>query len=389
MHTIHIGQFTDSFPPIINGVSTFVSEHHTELLACGQDANVFTFGYAGHPDLDIHVWRSPGLPLGTSQFRIGWQLKTEAQHKTTKLDILHAHEAIDIGHVAMVLAKQHHQPLIFTNHTRHDLYVLNYPRLVRPLLLRFVSQNIGRFVRNSTLTTAPSQDSVRWLQSLAPDAADRIRVVRNGIRLDAFDRPPDRALRASLGIPEERTLFIYVGRVTPEKNLTAFAEALIPAIHNGADAHWMIIGDGQSSAALEAKVAPIRSRVSFLGAMPRAQIPQFLAMADVFATTSFSEVNPVSVIEAMACGKPYLGLCAAWWDEFADDSNPEPAGILTEDDPRELAAAIQRLCADRGLHERLGARAKRLSRRFDIRFVTAQWLEVYREVIELNHHTQD
>ena len=151
----------------------------------------------------------------------------------------------------------------------------------------------------------------------------------------------------------------------------------------------MIIGDGQSSAALEAKVAPIRSRVSLLGAMPRAQIPQYLTMADVFATTSFSEVNPVSVIEAMACGKPYLGLCAAWWDEFSDESNPEPAGILTEDDPRELAAAIQRLCADRSLHERMGARAKCLSRRFDIRVVTAQWIEIYREVIELNHRTQE
>ncbi len=388
MQPIHIGQFTDSFPPIINGVSTFVSEHHAELLACGLAAHVFTFGYTSHTDLDANIWRSPGLPLGTSQFRMGWRLKAEAQHAVTTLDVLHAHEAIDIGHVAAVMARQHLRPLIFTNHTRHDLYVQNYPRLVQPLLLRFVSQNISRFVRNSTLTTAPSQDSVRWLKSLAPDAADRIRVVRNGIRLDAFDRPPDRALRATLGIPEERTLFIYVGRVTPEKNLMAFAEALIRAVNSGADAHWMIIGDGQSSAALEAKAAPIRSRVSFLGAMPRAQIQQYLAMADVFATTSFSEVNPVSVIEAMACGKPYLGLCAAWWDEFADESNPEPAGILTGNDPRELAAAIQRLCADRGLHERMGARAKCLSRRFDIRVVTAQWIEIYREVIEANHQNR-
>jgi 1,2-diacylglycerol 3-alpha-glucosyltransferase len=385
MSVLRIGQFTDSFPPVINGVSTFVSEHHAELLSRGQSAHVFTFGYARHVDQAANIWRSKGWPLGTSQFRMGWRLSAPARREADALNVLHAHEAIDIGHVAAFLVRQHRRPLIFTNHTRHDLYVLNYPRVLQPLLLRFVSQNIANFVRNSTLTTAPSHDSVRWLQSLAPDAADRIRVVRNGIRLDAFDRPLDRALRAALGIPEERTLFIYVGRVTPEKNLMAFAEALILAVDCGADAHWVVIGDGQSSAALEAKVAPIQSRVSLLGAMPRDQIQQYLTMAYVFATTSFSEVNPVSVIEAMACGKPYLGLQAAWWDEFADESGAEPAGILTRNDPRELAATIQRLCESRALHERMGARARCLSRRFDIRTVTSQWLEIYREIVEDYH----
>jgi glycosyltransferase involved in cell wall biosynthesis len=147
----------------------------------------------------------------------------------------------------------------------------------------------------------------------------------------------------------------------------------------------VVIGDGQSSAALEAKVAPIRSRVSLPGAIPHDQVQQYLTMADVFATTSFSEVNPVSVIEALACGKPYLGLHAAWWDEFADESDTEPAGILTRNDPRELAAAIQRLCESRDLCERMGARAKCLSRRFDIRVVTSQWLEIYREIVETYH----
>jgi glycosyltransferase involved in cell wall biosynthesis len=385
MSALRIGQFTDSFPPVINGVSTFVSEHHAELLSRSQAAHVFTFGYARHVDRDANIWRSKGWPLGTSQFRMGWRLSAQARRVADTLDVLHAHEAIDIGHVAAFLVRLKRRPLIFTNHTRHDLYVLNYPRVLQPMLLRFVSRNIASFIRSSTLTTAPSHDSVRWLQSLAPDAADRIRVVRNGIRLDAFDRPPDRALRATLGIPEERTVFIYVGRVTPEKNLMAFADALILAVNQGADAHWVVIGDGQSSAALEAKVAPIQSRVSLLGAMPRDHIQQYLTMADVFATTSFSEVNPVSVIEAMACGKPYLGLQAAWWDEFADDTDPEPAGILTRNDPLELAAAIQRLCADHTLHERMGARARCLSRRFDIRVVTSQWLEVYREIVEDYH----
>lgn len=380
MSALRLGQFTDSYPPVINGVSTVVAEHHAELLNRSEDAHIFTFGYLKHHDDRANVWRSFALPLGTSQFRAWPSLDRRSFEAAASLEVLHLHEAIGIGQLGRSLARQRQIPYIFTNHTRHDLYVRNYPRLLHPVMLAYVTRLIAQFMRGSALTTAPSHDSMRWLQSLAPDAADRIRVVRNGIRLEAFDRPPDRARRATLGIPEERTLFVYVGRVTPEKNLMAFADALILAVNSGADAHWLIIGDGQASAALEAKVAPVRSRVSLLGARPRAQIQQYLTMADVFATTSFSEVNPVSVIEALACGKPYLGLQAAWWDEFSDEANPEPAGILTRDDPRELAAAIERLCADRNLRERLGARAKCLSRRFDIRFVTTQWLEIYREI---------
>ncbi len=244
---------------------------------------------------------------------------------------------------------------------------------------------IARAVRQSAIATAPSNETAELLRRLAPDAAERVRVVRNGIRLDQFDHVSDCDTRDELGIPCDATVFVYVGRLTPEKNLPAFANALVQAVQAGADAHWVIIGDGVCREMLDEALAPISQRAHFLGAVPREDVARYLAMADVFATPSLSEVNPVSVIEALACGKPYLGLQAAWWDEFADDTDPEPAGVLAQNDPRELAAAIVRLCADRSLHERMGERAKCLSRRFDIRVVTSQWLDLYREIVETYH----
>ena len=382
MQPMRIGQFTDSYPPIINGVSAFVAEHHAELLAKGQDAHVFTFGYHGYPDEQRNVWRSFGLPLGTSHFRTGPRLSRQADRIVAELDILHAHEAVGIGNLALRLARARGLPLVFTNHTRHDLYLQNYPRLLQPVLLRYVSTTIDRFVHASDLTTAPSSDSARWLQSLAPDVAERVHVVCNGIRLDRFDRPPDRALRNAFDIPAGRTVFVYVGRVTPEKNLQVFAEALIQAVASGANAHWLVIGNGSCVPKLKDKTASVKSHVSLLGAIPRDKVPQMLAMADVFATPSLSEVNPVSVIEAMACGKPYLGLRAAWWDEFAHHRGAEPAGQLVGGGPRDLAAAIVRLCDDAALRAQMGAQAKLVSQRFDIRTVTAQWIDIYRHVME-------
>jgi glycosyltransferase involved in cell wall biosynthesis len=379
---LRVGQFTDSFPPVINGVSAFVAEHHAELLAQGQQAQVFTFGYLKHRDGLPNVWRSPGLPMGTSPFRTSPVLSLPAHRAAATLDVLHAHEPFAIGQIAARYSVSHGRPLIFTIHTRHDLYLRNYLRLLHPFLHFYITRTIASLLRHSTLSTAPSRDTARWLQSLAPDVAHRVRVVCNGIRLDEFDVAQAPAARDAFGISGDQTLFVYVGRVSPEKNLKTFAEALIRAVDAGADAHWLIIGDGPARAALQAQLAPIRERSHFLGAVPRAQVPRLLAMADVFASPSLSEVNPVSVIEAMACGKPFLGLHATWWDEFSDNENPQPAGVLCGHNAGELAAAIRRLCDDRALRLQMGAQARRLSRRFDIRSVTAQWIDIYRSVEE-------
>ena len=162
MPPIHIGQFTDSFPPIINGVSTVVAEHHAELLNRSADAHVFTFGYLKHHDDQANVWRSFALPLGTSQFRTWPSLDRRSFEAAASLEVLHLHEAIGIGQLGRRLARQQQIPYIFTNHTRHDLYVRNYPRLLQPFMLAYVTRSITQFMRGSALTTAPSHDSMRW-----------------------------------------------------------------------------------------------------------------------------------------------------------------------------------------------------------------------------------
>jgi glycosyltransferase involved in cell wall biosynthesis len=117
-------------------------------------------------------------------------------------------------------------------------------------------------------------------------------------------------------------------------------------------------------------------------------------MCDVFATPSLSEVNPVSVIEALASGKPYIGLTSDWWNEFSVEPLNElpPPGMLA-DDEHQLSQVIRRLSADKAERAGMSAQAKKLSRRFDIRDITAQWIEIYRAAIingkeTLHHHAK-
>jgi glycosyltransferase involved in cell wall biosynthesis len=380
---MRIGQFTDSFPPIVNGVSAFVSEHHNELAAQGHSAHVFTFGYTSTLDNVRCIHRTSGLPLFNSHFRANVRFDDAAERVAQSLQVFHMHEAtMAAGWAALNLAWRYRKPLIFTNHTRHDLYVNTYPRIMQPFLRVYVQRIIAYAIRNSDLVTAPSQDTANWLRSLAPECSEHVQVVRNGIRLDEVRADTCHvrvAVRTALGIAPQATVFIYIGRLSHEKNLMAFAHAFANAItqNEHANAHWLVVGDGVRRAELEARTAAIREHVHFVGQVPRHRVPHYLAAADVFATPSLSEVNPVSVIEALACAKPYLGLRAAWWDEFSG----ERAGLLC-DDVAGLQRAIVRLCNSPSLQRELGARAQRLGQHFDIRQITAQWAEVYGRVLE-------
>jgi glycosyltransferase involved in cell wall biosynthesis len=376
---MRIGQFTDSYHPIINGVSACVAEHHAQLLARGELAHVFTAGYRNHKDAQKNVWRARGIRIPTAPFH--YPIQTGAWHPAAdELHVYHAHEAFMAGDLARKLARKHGKPLIFTNHTRHDLYIKNYPRIVQPFMRSNTFRIIARAVRESAIATAPSNETADLLRRLAPDAAERVRVVRNGITLEQFDHASDCDAREALGIPCNATVFTYVGRLTPEKNLPAFAHALVQAVQAGADAHWVIIGDGAHREMLDEALASIAPRVHFLGAVPRNDVPRYLAMADVFATPSMSEVNPVSVIEALASGKPYVGLQAGWWDEFSTNNGHAPAGLLARDE-HELMQNIIDLCSNAGQRRAMGESARLLSRRFDIRDITSQWLEMYEAAI--------
>ncbi len=376
---MHIGQFTDSYPPIINGVSACVAEHHAQLLSRGELAYVFTAGNRRHSDAQRNVIRARGIRIPTSPFYFptlidAWRPLADA------LDVFHAHEAFMAGDIARQLARRHGKPLIFTNHTRHDLYIGNYPRLIQPLMRRATFKFIARAVRESAIATAPSNETAELLRRLAPDAAERVRVVRNGIRLDQFGQAGDCDARKRLDIACDATVFVYVGRLTPEKNLPAFARVLVKAVQAGADAHWVVIGEGVSREILDEALASIANRAHFLGAVPREDVSRYLAMADVFATSSLSEVNPVSVIEALASGKPFVGLQAGWWDEFSVEGESLQAGVLARDE-EDLARVIIALCGDPIRRRDMGEAARKLSHRFDIRDITSQWLMMYEAAI--------
>ena len=311
-------------------------------------------------------------------FQANLRLSRESRAVADKLDVLHVHEPFVIANHAEHIARPRHRPLIFTNHTRHDLYVRNYPRLLQAALSRYIDSRVAHMIRVSTFASTPSHDAARWMRSLVPDLpVERVQVIRNGVDMAAFRAAPRTISRADLSIPIDRTVFIYVGRLTPEKNLLLSAQAFCRAVESGADVGWLIVGDGPLNSELRQILASVIGRVHFVGLVPRTAIGGYLALADGFLTSSLSEINPMSIIEALAFGLPYLGIRASWWDEFA---SAPPAGILTDADPLALAAAIGHFSRSADYRASLRSAAESLSERFDIHTVTNQWIRLYEQV---------
>ncbi|PJF35631.1 MAG: hypothetical protein CUN49_09570 [Candidatus Thermofonsia Clade 1 bacterium] len=382
---LRIGLFTDSFPPIINGVSIVLSNLHEELLAQGQDAHVFTFG--SQESARPNVWVTRGVPLGSSSFHSALMLDRPSSLVARTLSVFHINDPFNIALVALRMAKHLDRPIVFTNHTRHDLYLEErWSSVLRPMLKLYVEAQMTYMMRASHLITAPSYSALRWMQSLLPEVAHRMRVVHNGIALQRFEQLPSDALRREqLGISAEATIFGYVGRVVPEKNLEVFAEALVCAVQQGADAHWIVIGDGSSRAELAAITARIADRVHLLGKVPNEALPRYIPLFDVFGMPSLSDTNPLSVTEAMACRKPFLGVRADWWEEYP---NYQQAGVLAENNPADLAAAIVWFCQNEAARRQMGECAYQISRHFDIRNVAAEWIDLYNQLVERHTLTQ-
>ncbi len=180
----------------------------------------------------------------------------------------------------------------------------------------------------------------------------KIKVVHNGIRLARFSRQTDPELRRELTQGSGRPIVLTPARLHSQKGHIYLlqAAALVP------DALFVLAGEGPERRSLEdvAKGLGLETRVRFLG--QREDIPDLLACCDVFVLPSLYEGLPLSVLEAMAAGKPVVATRIGGTAEAV--VHGVTGMLVPPENPRELAAAIRTLLADSSLLPVLPKRAE-------------------------------
>ena len=212
---------------------------------------------------------------------------------------------------AIRYAKKHHIP--FTNYVLdiwpENLYsVLNVKNKALRAIAQGVSDALYKKADRLIAMSEPLQQRLCQRTGMPPQ---KIAVIPQYCE-DFYAVPqPDAALQAQFG---GRFNLVFTGTFTPAQSLETVITAVQDARSLGADMlHLLLVGDGMSRAALEAKVKELHAEdaVTFYGSVPATDIPKFTALADALIVCLSDSPDlgltvPAKVASYMAAGKPVL-----------------------------------------------------------------------------------
>lgn len=375
---MRIGMVTACYKPVINGVTQMVSLYKRVLEQMGHEVVVFTLGKPDPDGDEPGVVRSPGLPLGHTGYYLGIRYTREAQKRLLQMEVLHCHHLLMSVEMAHRYART---PIVYTNHTRYDLYAAAYSHLPLTTTNQLLRRVWPALANLGDVVIAPSPGAQRVLQDFGVRAP--IEVIPNGIELERFFTPPRPHHKLDLGLPETARLCIFVGRLAGEKNLDLlleqFGQMRHAAAHRGREVHLLIIGDGPLRRTIPVWLEQQRltNVVHLLGAVENEEVANWLAAADVFLTASVTEVHPLTVIEAMAAGLPVVGVHSPG---ISDTVQSGVTGWLA-DEPRCLAEMALPLLLDEAQRQRMGAAARQASQQYAIGHTVSQTVALYERLI--------
>jgi glycosyltransferase involved in cell wall biosynthesis len=378
---MRIGMMVDAYKPYVSGITNYIDLNKRALEKEGHEVYVFTFGDLEYQDDEPRVIRNPGLALADTGYYLSLRYKTAHKKLLRTMDVVHVHHPFLSGRLAVNYCRRPQIPIIFTNHTRYDLYAkARLPYMPEEVSQSMLQAYMPDFCAAVDLVISPSEGMKKVLRQYGVDS--HIEVVPNGVDLHRFHVAQPLS-RADFNFTDQDILLAYAGRLAPEKNLDFLVRAFAGVAQVFPNVHLLIVGGGQKQFEDEIKLLPshlgINSRVHFVGMIPYDRLPSYLAMCDAFVTASITEVHPLSVIEAMATGLPVLGIDSPG---VGDSISDRETGLLATNDLASFAAKMTYLCTDGALRKRMGLAAREASEQYDISRTTKIMLSHYMRLCE-------
>ncbi len=215
---------------------------------------------------------------------------------------------------------------------------------------------------------------------------EKVHIIPHGIDMSEYapvssDRKG--ALRATLGLPADKLLVTYTGRLIEGKGL----ETLFAAIRSLADVprlHVVLVGSGQGQViSIEEKLREfalgpaLSGRVTFTGRVDN--VAAYLQASDIFIFPTLDEALGMSAVEAQACGLPAVASRTGGVPDVIEDG---VTGILAPPGEVEpLAAGLRRLIEDPALRSRYADAARRRTEaKFAIETTVSRYADLFRSL---------
>jgi len=385
---------TQTYPPMVNGVSFVVERMARNMASRGHQVMVLTASDRG-PAYEItsgnlRILRLTSLknPLRAAQrfpmFPTAAGLRALS---TFQPDLIHSHDLLQLNPSALMYSRQTGIPALISTHAVPWIITRNLPAFMagaRGRLEHSLWCYARWLLRQFTYAISPT----RTISDLvAANTGIRPLVISNGMDLDLFAptrpaRQQEASIRDRLGIPPRVPIILHVGQLHIGKRIDRVIQAAAPAIRR-LDAHLLIVGDGPDKSRLKEMCASagILEHTHFPGIITLDDgLPGVYQISSLFVTASEIETQSLVLLEAAASGLPIAAVNATCIPEIVHEG---VNGFLAQpDDIAGLASAIQRILEHPSLARSMGERSRVIAQNHDIRKTFDAYEGLYRDTID-------
>ena len=318
MGNLVIGQFSDAFPPLMDGVGFVVKSYAELLLSRGHTTYAVVSGslqkegeeYDEQEQIDYTI-RAPMVPVpGIQPYGLVVQ-NTEFRNRVRSIpfDIIHTHSPFFLGRFAEQMVRSQKIPLITTFHSlyKDDFYGTTHSHTMADHLTRMIL----RHYQTADEVWTPTEWSKQKLYDYGFDGS--VEVVANGCDFilptpDEFHAYQKKGVEITK-VPSHVPTLIYVGQLKHEKNLDLMIDALDRVHKNHGTFHMIFVGSGPDRHQFEKKIdeAYLTPHVTFMGKITdREKLKALLAASTLFLFPSQYDTAALVLREAAAFSLPLL-----------------------------------------------------------------------------------
>ncbi len=321
-----VAHFTDTLDEV-NGVAVTLQQEleaaqrqrrDFTIITCGPGEQPFRAGVHRVPALSSHTLPDyPELALNIPPF-----LKLLRHCFEEGYTQIHVATPGPMGLCGLAIARILHLPVTGTYHTAFPQYVKTLTE--DAYLEQLMWTGITWFYAQLDAVYVPSQATGAELQARGLNP-DKIKLYPRGVDTERFNPAKESAvLRDALGVDDDSTLLLYVGRVSKEKNLPVLVEAMQILRERNCDVTLLVVGDGPYRKEMEQKLSA--DKVIFTGYKSGDELAALFATSDLFVFPSTTDTFGNVVLEAQASGLPVIVSSVGGPREVIV---PEETGVVT------------------------------------------------------------
>ena len=231
------------------------------------------------------------------------------------------------------------------------------------------------------------------LENLYGADPEKIEVIPPGVDLSHFyPIPPDEA-KEFVGVPADKRMILFVGRIEPLKGVRTLMKAIGHLSDNGEAEENLclaVIGgdlqdkDGNDSDEMKLLCQlrdeyGLNDMVTFLGKQSQDTLPYYYSAAEMVIMPSYYESFGMVALESMACGTPVIASHVGGLIHLVEDG--VTGYHVPVDDPTALSNRIAALIKDKALRYRMGHDAFAFAKKYDWGIITKKMIRLYSDLI--------